>query len=41
MWIPRAIASARGWADPGFVDVEQKTLQPLDNQFGPRLSPVS
>ncbi len=27
--------------DPGFVDQEQKTLQPLDNPFGPRLSPMS
>ena len=27
--------------DLGFIDLEQKTLQPLDNQFGPRLSPMS
>jgi transposase InsO family protein len=27
--------------DLGFVDLEQKTLQPLDNPFGPRLSPMS
>jgi transposase InsO family protein len=27
--------------DLGFVDLEQKTLQPLDNPFGPRLSPIS
>jgi hypothetical protein len=26
--------------DLGFVDLEQKTLQPLDNLFGPRLSPI-
>jgi hypothetical protein len=24
----------------GFVDLEQKTLQPLDHRFGPRLSPM-
>jgi hypothetical protein len=27
--------------DPAFVDLEQKTLQPLDNPFGPRLLPMS
>lgn len=27
--------------DLGFVDLEQKTLQPLDNPFSPRLSPMS
>ena len=27
--------------DLGYIDLEQKTLQPLDNLFGPRLSPVS
>ena len=27
--------------DLGYVDLEQKTLQPLDNPFGPRLSPMS
>jgi len=27
--------------DLGFIDLEQKTLQPLDNPFGPRLSPLS
>ena len=26
--------------DLGFIDLEQKTLQPLDNPFGPRLSHV-
>ena len=25
----------------GFIDLEQKTLQPLDNPFGPRLSAMS
>src|SRR5277367_7132314 len=25
--------------DLGFIDLEQKTLQPLDNPFGTRLSP--
>ena len=24
----------------GYIDLEQKTLQPLDNPFGPRLSPM-
>jgi hypothetical protein len=27
--------------DLGFIDLEQKTLQPLDNPFGPRLSSMS
>jgi hypothetical protein len=27
--------------DLGFIDLEQKTLQPLDNPFGPRLSAMS
>jgi hypothetical protein len=27
--------------DLGHIDLEQKTLQPLDNPFGPRLSPMS
>jgi hypothetical protein len=27
--------------DFGYFDLEQKTLQPLDNPFGPRLSPMS
>jgi transposase InsO family protein len=27
--------------DLGFIDLEQKTLQPLDNPFGSRLSPMS
>jgi hypothetical protein len=27
--------------DLGYIDVEQKTLQPLDHPFGPRLSPMS
>jgi hypothetical protein len=27
--------------DLGDIDLEQKTLQPLDNPFGPRLSPRS
>jgi hypothetical protein len=25
----------------GYFDLEQKTLQPLDNPFGTRLSPMS
>jgi hypothetical protein len=27
--------------DLGYIDLEQKTLQPLDNPFGPRLSRMS
>ncbi len=27
--------------DLGYIDLEQKTLQPVDNPFGPRLSPMS
>ena len=27
--------------DLGYMDLEQKTLQPLDNPFGPRLLPMS
>ena len=27
--------------DLGFIDLEQKTLLPIDNPFGPRLSPMS
>jgi transposase InsO family protein len=27
--------------DLGYIDLDQKTLQPLDNPFGPRLSPMS
>ena len=27
--------------DLGYIDLEQTTLQPLDNPFGPRLSPMS
>jgi hypothetical protein len=27
--------------DLGFVDLEQKTLQPIDNPFGPWLLPMS
>jgi hypothetical protein len=27
--------------DHGYFDLEQKTLQPLDNPFGTRLSPMS
>jgi len=27
--------------DLGYIDLEQKTLQPLDNPFGPRLLPIS
>ena len=27
--------------DLGFIDLEQRTLQPLDNPFGPGVSPMS
>ena len=27
--------------DLGYIDLEQKTVQPLDNPFGTRLSPMS
>ena len=27
--------------DLGYIDLEQRTLQPLDNPFGPRLLPIS
>jgi hypothetical protein len=30
-----------GRYDLGYIDLEQKTLQPLDNPFGPRLLPMS
>ena len=25
----------------GYIDLEQRALQPVDNPFGPRLSPMS
>jgi len=27
--------------DLGFIDLEQKTVQPLDNPFGPKVLPMS
>ena len=27
--------------DLGYIDLEEKTLQPLENPFGPKLSPMS
>ena len=27
--------------DLGYIDLEQTNLQPIDNPFGPRLSPMS
>jgi hypothetical protein len=27
--------------DLGYIDLEQKSLQPIDNPFGTRVSPVS
>lgn len=32
---------ARHRYDLGYFDLEQKTLQPLDNPFGTRVSPMS
>jgi len=26
---------------PGYIDLEQRTMQPLDNPFGPSVSPMS
>jgi hypothetical protein len=34
-------SSASCYSDLGYFDLEQKTLQPLDNPFGTRLSPMS
>ena len=34
-------SSASCTNDLGFIDLEQKTLQPLDNPFGIGLSPMS
>lgn len=28
-------------SDPGYIDLEQRTLQTIDNPFGTRLSPMS
>jgi long-subunit acyl-CoA synthetase (AMP-forming) len=39
-----AAFNAQGWfmtGDLGWIDLEQKTLQPLDNPFGTGLSPMS
>jgi len=27
--------------DLGYIDLEEKTLQPLDNPFGPKVLPMS
>jgi len=27
--------------DLGYIDLEEKTLQPLDNHFGPKVLPMS
>jgi hypothetical protein len=27
--------------DLGYIDLEEKTLQPLENPFGPKVSPMS
>jgi hypothetical protein len=35
------VASQPPRYDLGYFDLEQKTLQPLDNPFGMRLSPMS
>ncbi|OSJ19679.1 hypothetical protein BST63_01620 [Bradyrhizobium canariense] len=39
--IRRRIQIAPLHYDLGYFDPEQKTLQPLDNPFGTRLSPMS
>ena len=33
-------SQASCYSDPGYFGVERKTLQPLDNPFGTRLSPL-
>jgi hypothetical protein len=41
---PHEALDAKRPAEPyylGYFDLEQKTLQPLDNPFGMRLSPMS
>jgi hypothetical protein len=35
------VTTVRTHHDLGYFDLEQKTLQPLDNPFGPRLSTIS
>jgi transposase len=37
----RESGSASSHYDLGYIDLEQRTLQTLDNPFGPRLSPMS
>jgi hypothetical protein len=38
----QALVAARCMAyDLGYIDLEQKTLQPIDNPFGTRVSPMS
>jgi hypothetical protein len=34
---PARLRAARQRNDAGFIDLEQKTLQPTDNPFGPGL----
>ena len=36
IWLVSVIAY-----DLGYIDLEQKTLQPIDNPFGPIVSPMS
>jgi hypothetical protein len=36
IWLVSLVAD-----DLEYIDLEQRTLQPIDNPFGPRLSPVS
>jgi hypothetical protein len=40
-WAGGRPLSRPGHYDLGYFDLEQKTLQPLDNPFGTRLSPMS
>jgi len=35
------LGNGRYCYDLGYIDLEARTLQPLDNPFGPRLSPMS
>jgi len=39
--IKTATASDAWLRELGYIDLEARTLQPLDNPFGPRLSPMS
>jgi hypothetical protein len=38
--LSRVLEAGQRADDLGYFDLEQKTLQPLDNPFGTRLSPM-